>query len=66
MSKGGHGKLLIDEYLFPKAYATNVNEQWLHAIDLEDRTRIASFDFSKSMPSCTGTHAIVYSNISQQ
>ncbi len=64
--EGGHGKLLIDEYLFPKAYATNVNEQWLQVLDLEERSREASHDYSKNMPNCTGTHSLVYSNISQQ
>ena len=56
MREGGHGKLLIDEYLFPKAYATNVNEQWLQVLNLEERTREASYDYSKNMPNCTGTH----------
>ena len=62
----GHGKLLLDEALFPKSYATNVHEQWLNTIDLDQRARTGSFDFADSIPSCTGTHSIVYSNISQQ
>lgn len=66
VSEGGHGKLLIDEYLFPKSYATNVNEQFLHVLDLEDRARVAAFDFSQTIPDCAGTHSIVYSNTSQQ
>ena len=29
----GHGKLLLDDSLYPEAYATNVNEQvWTHAL----------------------------------
>nr|QOL01286.1 putative extracellular protein TR9_087 [Trebouxia lynnae] len=63
--EGGHGKLLLDTALYPKSYATNVNEHWLNQLNLVDRTRTASFDFSESMPTCTGTHSIVYSNISQ-
>ena len=62
----GHGKLLLDEALFPRSYGTNVHEQWLNAIDLVQQARTGSFDFADSIPSCTGTHSIVYSNISQQ
>ncbi|KAL0017780.1 hypothetical protein WJX77_011291 [Trebouxia sp. C0004] len=61
----GHGKLLLDEALFPRSYGTNVHEQWLNAIDLVQQARTGSFDFADSIPSCTGTHSIVYSNISQ-
>ena len=64
--EGGHGKLLLDKGLYPKSYATNVNEQFLHQLNLPQRTRTAVYDFSSSMPACTGTHSIVYSNISQQ
>ena len=66
VAEGGHGKLLVDEYLFPKSYATNVNEQFLHVLDLEDRVRTAALDFSQTIPDCAGTHSIVYSNTSQQ
>lgn len=64
--EGGHGKLLLDTDLYPKSYATNVNEQWLNQLNLVERTRTAAFDFSTIIPACTGTHSIVYSNISQQ
>lgn len=64
--EGGHGKLLVDQALYPRSYATNVNEQYLHKIDLVRRNRTASFDFSSLMPTCAGTHSIVYSNISRQ
>ncbi|KAL3150830.1 hypothetical protein ABBQ32_000588 [Trebouxia sp. C0010 RCD-2024] len=63
--EGGHGKLLLDTDLYPKSYATNVNEQWLNQLNLVERTRTAAFDFSTIIPACTGTHSIVYSNISQ-
>ena len=66
MTDGGHGKLLLDTGLYPKSYATNVNEQFLHELNLIERTRTAVFDFSTTIPACTGTHSIVYSNISQQ
>ena len=66
LEEGGHGKLLLDKGLYPKSYATNVNEQFLHQLDLEQRTRTAAYDFSTTMPTCSGTHSIVYSNISQQ
>ncbi|DBA84773.1 TPA: hypothetical protein ACH3X1_005812 [Trebouxia sp. C0004] len=65
VKEGGHGKLLLDTALYPKSYATNVNEQWLNQLNLVERTRTASYDFSETMPDCAGTHSIVYSNISQ-
>lgn len=66
--KAGHGKLLVDDTLAPKAYGTNVNEQYLFEYDLIGRKRVASHDFSTLIPSnasCFGTHAIAYSNFSQ-
>ena len=66
VQEGGHGKLLLDTALYPKSYATNVNEHWLNQLNLVDRTRTASYDFSQSIPACTGTHSIVFSNISRQ
>ena len=64
--EGGHGKLLLDKGLYPKSYATNVNEQWLNQLNLVERTRTAVYDLSTAVPACLGTHSIVYSNISQQ
>lgn len=66
VQEGGHGKLLLDRGLYPKSYATNVNEHWLNQLNLVERTRTAVYDLSTTIPACTGTHSIVYSNISQQ
>lgn len=64
--KPGHGKLLIDDYLYPKGYATNVNgNNHVFAVDIEARARVATFNFTGAAASCIGTHSVVYSNISE-
>ncbi|CAK0787274.1 hypothetical protein CVIRNUC_010492 [Coccomyxa viridis] len=64
----GHGKLLLDDSLYPEAYATNVNEQVIEQINLPKQARTNSFNYSSFLPNasiCTGTHSVGYSNISQ-
>ncbi|CAL5229447.1 g12772 [Coccomyxa viridis] len=64
----GHGKLLLDDSLYPEAYATNVNEQVIEQINLPSQNRTNSFNYSSFLPDptiCTGTHSVGYSNISQ-
>ena len=39
VKKFGHGKLLVDESIFPLAYATNVNEQVLEVRGMSPYTR---------------------------
>ncbi|BDA42283.1 hypothetical protein COCOBI_03-1700 [Coccomyxa sp. Obi] len=67
-TKTGHGKLLLDDSLYPRAYATNVNEQVIEEIDLPSQKRTNSFNYTSFLPDpsvCTGTHSVTYSNISQ-
>ncbi|KAK9864411.1 hypothetical protein WJX84_003429 [Apatococcus fuscideae] len=63
--QAGHGKLLVDDSLFPSAYGTNVNEQFISEFDLEGATRTGVYNFSSfTGKACTGTHSLVYSNYS--
>ena len=62
------GKLLLDDSLYPRAYATNVNEQVLEEINLDTQARTNAFNYSSFLPDptvCTGTHSIGYSSISR-
>lgn len=65
----GHGKLIVDGLLYPRAYSSNVNEQVIQEINLATRTRIASHSYGPLLadPSlCVGTHSVAWTNASQQ
>ena len=63
----GHGKLLVDDSLYPYGYGTNVNEQYISEFNLATANRTASYNYSSfTGSSCTGTHSLVYSNYSDQ
>jgi len=63
----GHGKLLFDEAMFPKGYASNTREPRVFEIDMKTHKPTRSFDFgshNKSHPLyCPGTHGLAYSKV---
>ncbi|KAK9807813.1 hypothetical protein WJX72_010109 [[Myrmecia] bisecta] len=69
VTKPGHGKLLVDDALFPVAYGTNVNEAYIAKFNLTSRSRITDFRFNSSnsaapsLADCPGTHSTVYSSV---
>eukprot|EP00884_Botryococcus_braunii_P002902 jgi/Botrbrau1/12612/Bobra.0169s0139.1 len=66
--KAGHGKLLVEEDLMPRAYGTNVNEQFVFEFDLVKRNRTGAYNFTALLPpdaACFGTHSIAYSKFNQ-
>ena len=65
----GHGKLIVDGLLYPRAYASNVNEQVIQEINLQTRTRTASYSFAALLPNpslCNGTHSVGWTNATRQ
>ncbi len=65
--KPGHGKLLIDDNLYPKGYASNVNEAYVTSLNLASQSRIASYAINTTNAgapiNCAGTHSLVLSLI---
>ena len=64
-----HGKLVIDPWLYPVGYGSNVQQQVIPRFDFPSQSITARLDYSSQLPdpnTCTGTHTIVYSNASQQ
>lgn len=64
-----HGKLVIDPWLYPVGYGSNVDQQRIPRWDFTEPTITASIDYGAAIPDpglCMGTHTIVYSNKSQQ
>lgn len=67
-NKPGHGALAVNDDLYPLAYGTNVNEQIIQKLNLENETNIAGFAYNSSLPNatlCSGTHDIVYSRVNK-
>ncbi|KAK9792762.1 hypothetical protein WJX73_009655 [Symbiochloris irregularis] len=63
-----HGKLVIDPWLYPVGYGSNVAQQVIPRFDFLNESITARLDYSSQLPdpsACAGTHTIVYSNSSQ-
>jgi hypothetical protein len=64
----GHGKLVVNDDLYPLSYGTNVNEQIIPKHNLENETNIGHFPYNASLSNatlCSGTHTIVYSRVNK-
>lgn len=65
----GHGKLVVDPDLFPRAFATNVAEQFVFEVDLvltADKARYPYKDALANSSTCIGLHGIAYSKLNKQ
>lgn len=63
-----HGKLVVNDALYPIGYGTNVGEQIISKFSLANATRIGHFQYNTSLSnssSCVGTHTIVYSRVNK-
>lgn len=64
----GHGKLIVDPDLFPRAFATNVAERYVFEVDLVTHTNKASYPYTDVISNsslCIGTHAIAYTKLNK-
>merc|ERR1712159_422283 len=65
--KPGHGKLLFDEKLYPKGYASNTKEPYVFEIDMKTHKQTRHIDFKAHDEGtdlhCPGTHGLAYSRV---
>jgi hypothetical protein len=57
----GHGKLVVNQGLYPLSYGTNVNEQIISKFNLANETNIGNFPYNGSLSNatlCFGTHTL--------
>ncbi|KAK9828955.1 hypothetical protein WJX72_003024 [[Myrmecia] bisecta] len=69
VTRPGHGKLLVDDALYPVAYSSNVAEAYIGKFNLTSRKRVGAFAYNSSNAAaptsaqCAGTHSLVYSSV---